>query len=243
VTIALSILLFSRWVGLIAMPVLAGLLIVIGFRTLKPERLVTVWKTGWTQRLVLVGTFTAALFLPLHYAVLLGVVVAVVLYVFDQSNRITVKALTLKPGWFPVETAPPPVLPAGQVTVLVPYGSLFFAAVPTFIEQLPQVTTAARQAVVILVLRGHETVGSTFLEALKRYAETLHEQDSKLMLTGIDPQIRQQLERTGIVHVIGRENLFMAEENIGAALEDAVDAAEAWIADQPSLSSPHEPQQ
>ncbi|MGB9632335.1 MAG: SulP family inorganic anion transporter, partial [Chloroflexaceae bacterium] len=52
VVIALGIVLFGRLVGLMAMPALAGLLIIIGFRTLKLGQVVTVWKTGLVQQTV-----------------------------------------------------------------------------------------------------------------------------------------------------------------------------------------------
>jgi sulfate permease, SulP family len=100
---ALAILFFGRFVGLIAMPVLAGLLIVVGFRTLKPKQIGMVWKTGVVQQAVMTLTFLAALFIPLQYAVLLGVALAVLLYVFQQSNKITVKAWQIGPGQYPVE--------------------------------------------------------------------------------------------------------------------------------------------
>ena len=42
------------------------------------------------------------------------------------------------------------------------------------------------------------------------------------------------MERTGILRIIGREHNFMATEGVGQALLQALDAAEAWIAAQPS---------
>ena len=117
---AVAILLFGRFVGALAMPALAGLLIVVGFRTLKPERIVMVWQTGAVQQAVMALTFFAALFIPLQYAVLLGVALAVMLYVFQQSNKVTVKAWEIGPGQYPVEKVPPSVVPADQVTTLMP---------------------------------------------------------------------------------------------------------------------------
>ena len=227
---AVAIVLFARFVGAIAMPSLAGLLIVVGFRTLKPAQISMVWKTGTVQQAVMTLTFLAALFLPLQYAVLLGVALAVMLYVFQQSNKVTVKAWEIGPGQYPVETEPPVVVPAGQVTILMPYGSLFYAAAPVFSAQLPEITDATRHAAVILVLRGQTEVGSTFLNVLTRYAEQLHGQESNLMLAGVEPYALTQMERTGILQTIGRSNVFPASEGIGEALLQAVDAAEQWIA-------------
>ncbi len=230
VVIALGILLFGRLVGLMAMPALAGLLIIIGFRTLKLGPALSVWKTGTVQQTVMLLTFIAGLLVPLQYAVLMGVGLAVLLYVFQQSNRVRVVAWQVEPGQYPVEGEPPAEVPGRQVTILVPYGSLFFAAAPVFNAQLPAVTEHSRHAVVILVLRGETELGNTFMEVLARYAEALRQQESKLILAGVDPAVLIQLERTGNLRAIGRHNVFLVDERIGQALQDAVDAAEQWIA-------------
>jgi SulP family sulfate permease len=233
VVIALGILLFGGLVGMMAMPALAGLLIVIGFRTLKLGQVVTVWKTGPVQQTVMLLTFGAGLLVPLQYAVLMGVGLAVLLYVFQQSNRVRVVSLRMEPGQYPVEGDPPAEVPGRQVTVLVPYGSLFFAAAPVFNDQLPAVTEASRHAAVILVLRGEIELGSTFLEVIARYAEALRRQDSRLMLAGVAPSVKLQLERTGLLRTLGRENIFLVDERVGQSLQEAVDAAESWIVLQP----------
>lgn len=229
VVIALGILLFGRLVGLIAMPALAGLLIVIGFRTLRLSQVVTVWKTGMVQRTVMLLTFSAGLLVPLQYAVLMGVGLAVLLYVFQQSNRVRVVTLKIEPGQFPIEGEPPAEVPGRQVTILVPYGSLFFAAAPVFNAQLPTVTESSRNAVVILVLRGETELGSTFMEVIARYAEALRGQNSRLMLSGVAPSVEIQLERTGLLYALGRKNIFIVDERVGQALQEAMDAAERWI--------------
>jgi SulP family sulfate permease len=230
IVIAVSIVFFGGLVGLIAMPALAGLLIVIGCRTLKPSQMTSVWKTGLTQQMVMLLTFVACLLMPLQYAVLIGVGLAVLLYVIQQSNHVRVVAWHMEPGQYPIEGNPPDEVPGQQVTILVPYGSLFFAAAPVFNEQLPMVTEDSRHAVVILGLRGETELGSTFLEVLTRYGEALRCQESRLMLVGVAPSVRRQLERTGMLRSLGRENVFLTDERIGQSLQEALETAETWIA-------------
>ena len=52
---------FGGAVGHLAMPALAGLLILIGVRTVKPADLRSVWRTGNVQKAVLVVTFVLTL--------------------------------------------------------------------------------------------------------------------------------------------------------------------------------------
>ncbi len=137
VVMAVVIVAFGGAVGYVAMPALAGLLMLIGYRTIKPADLQSVWKTGWLQRIVLVITFGLTMVIPLQYAVLIGVGVSAVLYVIRQSNRVTIKRRETTDDGHLVETDPPTVLPAGDVVVLQPYGSLFFAAAPVFESKLP----------------------------------------------------------------------------------------------------------
>lgn len=72
VVMALVILLFADLAGHIAMPALAGLLMLVGFRTLKPDQVRMVWRTGRTQATVMSTTFVLTLLIPLQYAVLVG---------------------------------------------------------------------------------------------------------------------------------------------------------------------------
>ena len=86
--------------------------------------------------------------------------------------------------------------------------------------------------VAILVLRGKQDVGSTLLEVLTRYADALREQESKLMLAGVDPNVKEQMERTAVLHQIGHEKSFWPKQALGSRSQDAVDDAENWIVTQ-----------
>jgi SulP family sulfate permease len=112
--IALTLVLFGSLVGKLAMPALAGLLMVVGFNTLRIDDVKTVWNTGPVQQAVMTITLVATLIMPLQYAVFLGVALAIILYVFNQSNRITLEEWVLTgEGELPLERSAPEELPAG----------------------------------------------------------------------------------------------------------------------------------
>ena len=156
---ALVIVFLSAPVGHIAMPALAGLLMLIGCRTVKAADLESVWRTGTIQKVMLVTTFVLTMVIPLQYAVLVGVGMSVVLHVVRQSNQVTVKRWQLDEQGQLIESEPPAELPAGEVVVLQTYGSLFFAAAPVLASRLPALTDASRNSVVILRLRGRTELG------------------------------------------------------------------------------------
>ena len=229
IVMAIVIVIFGSSIGYIAMPAMAGLLIVIGFRTFKPDRVEMVWKTGLVQQVVMGITFVACLLIPLQYAVIVGVSMSLLLFVLQQSNKITVKEWTPTEQVLPLEQEAPETVPSNRVTLLVAYGSLFFATAPLFEKQLPDVSPETEHAVVIINLRKSEDLGSTLLQVLDRYATDLQKQDSLLMLAGILPRVVDQLEKTGLLRTIGRENVFVEGEVVGQSVMVALEAAEKWV--------------
>ena len=234
--VAAIVLLAAPLVELVPMPALAALLIVAGFQGLRIPQAVMAWKTGRVSRVVMAVTFVATLVVPLQFAVLFGMALSIVLHVMRQSNKVVVTQWVLQPGGFPLEQPAPRRLPSHQLTLLHVYGSLFFAAARNMEEMLPEVGPATR-AVVAINLRGKSEVGSTFVTVLQRYCQALHARDCKLMLVGVDPGVLDQLRRTGILRIIGEENVFVATPQIGEALNQAVGAANAWLGQGPEPAS------
>jgi sulfate permease, SulP family len=194
IVMAVVILLFGALVANVALPATAGLLMVIGVRTLKPDRIEMVWKTGLVQQTVMGITFVTSLLIPLQFAVLVGVALSLVLYVVQQSNRVTVKSWAMAESGELTEQDAPKTIPAGEVTMLTPYGSLFFATARLVEAELPEVTAATRHAVVIMNLRRESDLGSTFLGVLGRYADLLRANSSKLL--GLEMLVAADVVRT-----------------------------------------------
>jgi len=228
------VLLFGSAVGYLAMPALAGLLILVGFRTIKPADIQAVWKAGVVQRAVLVVTFVLTMVVPLQYAVLVGVGVSVVLHVVQQSNKVVIKQRVTTDEGDVLEVDPVAVVPAREIVVLQPYGSLFFASAPVFEAALPRVEAGSGRSVVILRLRGHTDLGTTFVDVLVRYAGELDAVGSRLVIVSVDAQVMPQLRAGGVIDVIGPDSVFEGDARVGAAVARARAEAEAWIASEPA---------
>lgn len=226
IVMAVTVLLCATLIGYVAMPALAGLLILIGIRTFKVHDVIMVWRTGPIQATVLSVTFLLTLLIPLQYAVLTGVGLAVILFVVRQSNRITLRRWEFDDtSPLPRESAPPASIPAGEIVVLVPYGSLFFAAAPVFEKQLPDVDGDLERAVVILRLRGKDAVGSTFLRTIDAYARRVRAAGGTLLLCGVSRSVYEQLRSTGMLQRFGADHVFIEQPRLGASLQEAVSTA------------------
>ena len=226
---AAMLLLFGDAISALALPALAGLLIVIGFRIIKPEDIKLVWNVGNVQRVVMLITFALTLLIPLQFAVFCGVALSVLMVVARSANKVRVTELIRVPGELPFEKDAPAELPSEQTTVLIPYGSLSFAAVETFEDGLPEITEDTTRAVVILSLHQRTEVGSTFLGVIQLYAEKLRDHDSRMMLAEVSEMVFDQFEKTGYMDTLGRSNIYRGTDRYLESILDALEHAEQWI--------------
>lgn len=208
---AVLILVFGGLIGKIAISALAGLLMVVGYQTIKFSEIRKIWRTGASPRALMLVTLLATLFMPLQFAILFGVALSFAVFAYQESESTTIVQVVATGGGVPIEQPAPRVLPDDAVTALNVYGSLFFAGARNLEEDLPQVD-ATRNAVVILSLRGHRELGSTFIGVLERYARALQANGNTLLLVHVSPDVVEQLEDTQVLKVLGAENVFAADK-------------------------------
>ena len=228
VFLVVIVLVFGSWLARVPLAAIAALLIVAGVGAINAERIREVWRVSRSSGATLLLTFGATLVLPIQVAVLIGVVGSIVIQLYKTSVDIKLVELVLKDDGSVVEGAPPSRLPNESVTVLDFYGSAFFASASTFRGLLPD-AKGTHRAVVILRLRGRRELGSTFIEVLGRYAQTLREHEGKLMLTGVSDILKEQLERSKYAAVIGPDNIFSGLDQLGSSTREAVGRANEWL--------------
>ncbi|MET0734117.1 MAG: SulP family inorganic anion transporter [Microbacterium sp.] len=221
IVMAIVILFAHDIVGYVAMPALAGLLIVVGATAIKPSRIYSVTKSGPLPTAIMVVTFALTLVIPLQFAVLVGVGLGIILFVAQQSNRVRVRQVHIHESGRIRESDPPATIPPGEVVILQPYGSLFFASAPVFEHQLPAVSRASRGAVVIIRLRGTDQIGLSLLDVLRRYAHDLRDADSSLKLVISEQRVLDLVEASGLADDLGAENVYRSNEWVGETVRRA----------------------
>ncbi|MDJ0359044.1 SulP family inorganic anion transporter [Rhodococcus sp. H29-C3] len=229
---ALVIVFLAPVVERVAMPALAGLLIVVGVGTVRPSKLLAVARTGTVPLVVMIITFVLTIIVPLQYAVLVGVGISVILFVIMQSSRLVTRRILIREDGTAVETSPPNTLPRSEVVIVQPYGAIFFATAAALFDRMPQVGPESHGSVVILRIRGADEAGATLLDVLKKYALSLNEAGNKLVVVTDNEQLIEQLRLGGILDVLGADNVYRGTANIGEALRRAHSEAQDWVRQQ-----------
>jgi SulP family sulfate permease len=231
-----AVLLFSQAVSMVAMPAMAALLIVAGFQSIKSESIRDIWVTGWAPRVVMAVTLILTLIIPLQQAVFWGVLLSILVHFFVTSSREVRMVQLIANADGTVSEGPVPTeLPSHAVTVLDVFGDMAVAGAETLEAKLPAVKQAVRP-VVILRLRAQESVGSSFIAVVERYSQQIKAHNGRLMLAGVHPKVKGQLDRTGTTdEILGAENVFEAvPTTLGASTRAALAAAERWLQETPT---------
>ena len=180
----------------------------------------------WPTALILLITLIATVALPLPRAVVIGVGVSfLLLHLFRSRDKVRLREIVMT-GGRPEERPAPRDLPSDSVTVLLPCGSLFFTAAHALADALPRVGEA-RRPVVLLLLRGRQDLGLTFIRVIAGYARALQANGGQLLLVGASEHVVRQLRRTGVLDVLGAGNVFAATSRDGEAFLLANAAAES----------------
>jgi SulP family sulfate permease len=238
--IVVVVLLFSRAVSLVAMPAMAALLIVAGIQSIRKEEFLDVWDIGWGPRIVMMVTFALTLTLPVQTAVFAGVILSVLVYLVSSAQDVRLMEIIPNPDGTYREQPAPAELPSNAVTILHTYGSLFYAAAYKLEDLLPS-ARGVQRPVVILRLRRSDQIASTLINVLEHYEGQLKACGGKLMLAGVSPRVKEQLDVTETTRdVLGDEDIFPATENIGEATKLALEAAQAWLEREAEEPSPVE---
>ena len=224
----LAVMLLGPVIELLPMSGLAAILVIAGVQSIKLPRIQHVWQTGPASRAIMIFTFIATLFVPIQYAVFLGVLLSFVMHIYRAAEKVEITEIVPLPGGRYEERPAPKQLPSHQVILLSPRGSLFFAGAAEFEDHLPS-AEHVEQTVVLLRLRGREDIGSTFMRVLIRYDSSLKARQGKLVLVGVTEPVYQQLEKTGFLQQLGRENVYQATTILGDSSMKAYEDALAWL--------------
>ena len=95
-------------------------------------------------------------------------------------------------------------------------GPLFFAATGIFNEAFANLNETHA---LILSMRGAPLVDTAGIEAIRRLNEKLLQRSGILMLSGVHTNVRAMLDRSGLTHDIGEENIFWSSDQAIVAAE------------------------
>ena len=207
---------------------LAGVLIVLAWRLPDWRRIKTMLRATPSDRAALLITFAATLVVRLDTALYVGVFVSLALFLRKaQTPHLVEYALGPTRRMRQIERPGERTHPA--ICMLHVEGDLFFAAAEAFEKEVRRVAHDPALKVIVLRMRNARNLDATSALTLGNLASWLRARGQRLLVSGVSGDADRILERSGVIDVIGRENVFFSDKSILTSTRDALLAAQRLV--------------
>jgi len=200
ITLILSMFLLGGVMSRIPLAALAGVLMMTAWRMNEWEDIKHIFKEKWWLSIMQFAvTMVATVLFDLTIAILIGVTVAILMFVV-KSSQLQVAVETIDP-----ERLRPHGISGDHSDTKVAYlvGPLFFGTQEKLVQAIGDVSDLNT---VILSMRGVPSMDHSASADLKKMYESYQAQGVQLLFCGLNQPVRTMMEQTGIVAMAGEEH-------------------------------------
>mgnify|MGYP001326223415 CR=1 FL=1 len=191
----------------IPISVLSTLVVIIGLSLIKKNQLITAIKSSRSDGLTFAVTFFAGLIFSLQFAIFVGVLTSLLLFLkkvaepemtehgyndMGELTSITKKSQSTQP----------------EVSIVHVEGELFFAAADLFYEQIRRVGENRNIKVLVLKLLNAHHLDATSVLALEELLDYYSEKKCHVLLCEVRKDALRILRNSGVLDRINRKNIF-----------------------------------
>jgi SulP family sulfate permease len=201
-------LVFAPYAKLIPMACLAGILIVVAYHMSEWRQFKSLLKGNKADTLILLVTFFLTIIFDLVIAIEIGIVLSSFILMKRMSDATTIQLANdlfsnndNAEELFEDEL---PVLPK-EVTMYEINGPLFFGATQTFQDTISRLQD--RPKVLILRMRHVPFIDATGIYRLKEVIKKFADQNTSIILSGVNDEVLTDLEKSNIFSILKKENL------------------------------------
>ena len=213
IVLLLIMLVFGQWAKLIPMSVLAGILIVVAYNMSEWRSFIGIMRSSGFDIVVMLTTFFLTVLIDLTVAIQVGVVLSAILFMKRMADL--------------GKAVPPQIdsdvledysdLPKG-VGIYEISGPLFFGSAKQYCEVIK--TTGFKNKVLIIRMRHVPFMDATGIHNFKEAIKILNDSGIKIVLSGVNNDLRTDLDKNRISFLVGKANIF---EPFAQALEKATE--------------------
>jgi SulP family sulfate permease len=203
----------------IPMSCLAGVLVIVSYNMSEWRTFKALLRNSKSDVAVLVTTFLLTVIFDLTIAIEIGLLLAVVLFLrrISETTSISVFKNDINSAEYVEGNADTEklTLPKG-VEVYEIEGPFFFGVASKFEETMKQI--GDKPMIRIIRMRKVPFIDSTGLHNLTNLIKLSKKDKIHILLSGVNPQVHESLEKSGIAEMLSEENIC---ENITEAIEKA----------------------
>lgn len=216
ITLLLIMLFFGSWARLIPMSCLAGVLIVVAYNMSEWRSFVAILTGSFFDVLVLVTTFLLTVLVDLTVAIEIGVVLSALLFMKRMADVGNAGVNTEVDSDVIDDYS---VLSKGISTYEIS-GPFFFASAKQYSEVLKSV--GGKSKVLIIRMRHVPFIDATGMHNFREAIKALKAAGITIILSGVQPAVRKDLDAGRLSFTIGKGNIFDAFDKAVLAAEKSL---------------------
>lgn len=201
VTLLLVMLFFGNLAKLIPMSCLAGILIVVSYNMSEWRTFRSILRGSKYDIAILLTTFFLTVLVDLTVAIEIGIVMASILFMQRMSKGSKIIDLSYNKDEFDNKL----VIPKGM-DIFEISGPFFFAAAKVYMAKILE--TSFKSKLIIIRMRHVPFIDATGIHNFRETIKELQARKVKIVLSGVNEDVYQELEKNLIIEMIGKENIF-----------------------------------
>ncbi|MBI3777801.1 MAG: SulP family inorganic anion transporter [Gammaproteobacteria bacterium] len=212
VSLALIVLIVAPLAAHLPIAAMAGILLIVAYRLIDFHHISNILRTSKRETAVLLTTFLATLFVELEFAIYVGVMLSLVIYLM-RTSRPGIVTRTPDPNSPGRHLVTDPKLPeCPQLKIVRVDGSLFFGAVDHVQNEFQRfLTQNPGQKHLLVIGNGINFVDIAGAEMLVQEANRRRSLGGGVYLSKVKEEACRILKRGGFVDKIGDEHIFVTK--------------------------------
>ncbi|MBF0463525.1 MAG: SulP family inorganic anion transporter [Nitrospirae bacterium] len=206
------LLLIAPYVAYLPMPSMAAVILVVAYKLVNFHHIGDIFKVSRSDTSVMAVTFLSVLFLELEFAIYIGTLLSIWLYLKKTAKP---AVLTKVPEPITRKFVTNQSLSAcPQLGIVAIEGDMYFAATSYVEEQISHLRALhPEQNKLIVVASNINHIDSAGCESFKSIINEYRRNNGDIYFCGIKPKVYDILKVSGVIDIIGSDHIFDHKKN------------------------------
>lgn len=200
---------YSRFIPVAAM---SGVILLVAYGLIDQGQIRHVLESSKTETAILLTTFVSTLFLELEFAIYLGVLLSLVIFLARTSTPdIVVLAPDIDPRYHKhalVDVSTKPAVQCPQLKIIRVDMSIYFGSLDHVQSKIHKITKRDKVYDILIIAEGINLIDLAGTEMLLHEAERLDAMGGGLYFAGIKPAVYESISKTHLINGIGNAHFF-----------------------------------
>lgn len=207
-----TVLLVAPYAVYLPIGAMAGVILLVAYNLIDFKQIIHVIKSSTSETSILLTTLAATLFLELEFAIYLGVLLSLVIFLGRTSYP---DIVSLAPGYDPVykkknlvDTSSRPVSECPHLKIIRFDMSIYFGSLNHLQRELQRITEKEGIYDILILCSGVNFIDLSGAEMLHHEAERLEEMGGGLYFAELKPKVYEKLSRMHFIRDLGNNHFF-----------------------------------